>query len=194
MFGRGDGRFHLREEAVILYEGEPSGVSMTHARVYASDQEPAIVIVGELTDNPGVSVATAIEQLAATIDLRWFGGEGSFRLLAYDVDEQTFKEAAFEAGRDGERRERPLRQPVLNRDDQVVGSAIVGTIPTKWQAPAWQFVSILDELGMMPDLFNPEAYTARQLGGERAERLRQEAIRLNGEGWDSLLTATGESS
>jgi hypothetical protein len=192
MFGRGDGGFRLVEEAVILYEGEPSGVSLTHARVFESDEETAIVIVGELTDNPGMSVASSIEQVAATIDLRWFGGNGQFRLLAYDTDEQTFKEARFHGAGRGGSRERPLRKPLLDRDGHLVSSAITGVIPDRWQEPAWEFVSILDELGMMPDLFNPDEYTARSRGGEGAERVREEAVRLNGEGWDSLLDAAGE--
>jgi hypothetical protein len=88
----GDGRFELDKEGLIVYVGLQGATSMAHARLYeAVDQDP-VVIVGELTDNPGTSVLNAVEGVVEALEAAWVPAGCQFLLLGYDADEQTFSE------------------------------------------------------------------------------------------------------
>lgn len=63
-------------------------------------------------------------------------------------------------------------------------------------APETEFVSILDVLGIMPELFNADEYTVAQLGGRDAAEFREQASRRNQERLTDVLTESslGRSS
>jgi hypothetical protein len=153
MHALNDGRFRLEREGVIAYKSLNGTVGMAHARLYEARDQAPVVIVGEPEDNPGMSVTNTIETIAATIARDWFKDDREFVLLAYDVDGQTFSEASFESGAD--------------------------PTPARFRNPHWQFVSILDVLGVMPQLFNVGDYTIAARGGRESERLRKQAAREN---------------
>jgi hypothetical protein len=162
-----DGRFRLEREGLIVYKGLNGTVGMAHARLYEAPDQVPVVIVGEPKDNPGMSVSNTIETVAAAVQDGWLKDRPDFALLAYDADAQTFSEVTFE--------------DVTDEDDPTLA---------RFRDPHWQFVSILDVLGVMPELFNPEDYMIAARGGTEAERLRDQVLKTNDAQLDAVL---GES-
>jgi hypothetical protein len=74
-------RAHV-QEYLLVYTGFGTSIGVCHV-VLSRSPEEAMVLVGQLEDNPGTSVTNAIERVAERISTNLLDGREAFELFEY---------------------------------------------------------------------------------------------------------------
>ena len=180
---------NLEHEALLAFPGVNGTQGICHIRSFEAPGHRPVVIAGELTDNPGTFIPNAIETLAYTIQTQLYPDGREFQLIQHRPRDE-FQAVDFQ--------HRPVSDdpddPAHLASNTVIITAgqrhtIPGPrMPGDFRDPHWTWVEAIDTLlRTRVQRWEPENYTAAQIGGEAGQQLRDRVQAQNRTASDAML-------
>lgn len=166
----------LQHELLLTYPGIGGAEGICHLRAYEHADARPVVIVGELTDNPGTFVPNAIENIAAAVQRLLYADGREFQLIQHRPPDE-FLAVTFDHISPSDNPRDPSHRPetvvIVGPDDdiqRIPGSARHGD----FRNPKWTRMDMIETLTGGPvQRWDPTEYTAVALGGSTGELLRE---------------------
>lgn len=168
----------LTHELLLTYPGIGGAQGICHLRAYEQPGAQPVVIVGELTDNPGTFVPNAIENIAATIQRLLYPDGREFQLIQHRPPDE-FLTVTFDHVSVSDNPQDPSHRPetvvIVGTDDDI--QRIPGNLRQgDFRNPRWTRMDAIEARIDCPvQRWDPTDYTATALDGSAGEHLRQAA-------------------
>jgi hypothetical protein len=182
----------LAHESLICHQGFHGIDGLCHVRVFEQDGRLPVVIAGELDDNPGSSVTSAIEMVAAAVKEEVLPEGREFELIehySYSLDassEPSFERVRF-AHADPDQ-DPPCAGTVAVTDCREAALLDGPVVLDDFRSPRWEPVADIEELvGCEVRVWPTGRYTAQAVAGDEGERRRADLAARAREARDQLI-------